>query len=41
MDEATLQAKLEALLFLYGEPVKIRKLADVLEVSEREELKGA
>jgi len=33
MDEITLKGKLEALLFLYGEPVKISKLADILGVS--------
>ena len=32
MDEVTLEAKLEALLFLYGEPVKLKKLAEVLGV---------
>ncbi|OGY61912.1 MAG: SMC-Scp complex subunit ScpB [Candidatus Colwellbacteria bacterium RIFCSPLOWO2_12_FULL_46_17] len=30
MDETTIQGKLEALLFLFGEPVKLDKLADVL-----------
>lgn len=34
MDEVTLEAKLEALLFLYGEPVRIKKIAEVLGVRE-------
>lgn len=36
MDEITLKGKLEALLFLYGEPVKISKLADTLGISSSE-----
>lgn len=40
MDEVTLEAKLEALLFLYGEPVRVRKIAEVLGVKESE-LAGA
>ena len=36
MDEVTLEAKLEALLFLYGEPVRVQKLAEVLGVKEGE-----
>lgn len=40
MDEVTLEAKLEALLFLYGEPVGVRKIAEVLGVKESE-LTGA
>lgn len=36
MDNTTLQGKLEALLFLLGEPVKISKLADILGVSQKE-----
>ena len=36
MDESNLQGKLEALLFLYGEPVKVSKLADLLNVNSKE-----
>jgi len=36
MDEITLKGKLEALLFLYGEPVKISKLAGTLGISSSE-----
>lgn len=36
MDEITLKGKLEALLFLYGEPVKISKLADTLGINSNE-----
>jgi len=36
MDESNLQGKLEALLFLYGEPVKVSKLADLLNVKSKE-----
>jgi len=36
MDKITLQGKLEALLFLYGEPVKIRNLKDILGVKEKD-----
>lgn len=36
MDESNLQGKLEALLFLYGEPIKISKLADLLNVKSKE-----
>ena len=35
-DDTTLQAKLEALLFLFGEPVKFSKLAQILGVKEGE-----
>ena len=36
MDKTTLQGKLEALLFLYGEPVGVRKLAEILDIKESE-----
>ena len=36
MNEVTLEAKLEALLFLYGEPVRVKKIAEVLDVKENE-----
>src|SRR3990167_6698976 len=35
-DDTTLQAKLEALLFLFGEPVKFSKHAQILGVKEGE-----
>lgn len=36
MDDTNLQGKLEALLFLYGEPVKVSKLAGLLNVEAKE-----
>ncbi len=38
--ESNLEAKLEALLFLYGEPMKIKKLAEILETGEEEIRRG-
>ena len=35
-DDTTLQAKLEALLFLFGEPVKFSKLAQIIGVKDGE-----
>ncbi len=35
MSETNLTASLEAILFIYGEPVKIKKLAEILEVDEK------
>lgn len=36
MPQSNLQAKLEALLFVYGEPVKLKVLSEKLEVTESE-----
>lgn len=36
MPQSNLQAKLEALLFVYGEPVKLKTLSEKLEVSQNE-----
>lgn len=36
MPQSNLQAKLEALLFVYGEPVKLKTLSEKLEISENE-----
>ena len=38
--ENNLHAKIEAILFVYGEPIKIKKLADILEVKENEVREG-
>lgn len=35
-----LEAKIEAVLFIYGEPIKIKKIAELLEVSEAEAREG-
>ncbi len=35
-----LQAKIEAVLFIYGEPIKIKKLAEIIEVEESEAREG-
>jgi len=36
MDDTTLQGRIEALLFLFGEPVKFKKLAEILETKPKE-----